>query len=62
VCHVPDSVFGNAGALTPIGLLVMQRGGMASAATKRPLGHLVRPLVGLGAMGGFFYFLKALEV
>jgi len=54
--------FRNAVAFIPIGLLVMQQGGMASLATKRPLGHLVRSLVGLTAMGGFFYSLKVLAV
>ncbi|NQV45659.1 MAG: DMT family transporter [Rhodospirillales bacterium] len=54
--------FRNAVAFIPIGLLVMQQGGIASLATKRPWGHLLRSLIGLIAMGGFFYSLNTLAL
>lgn len=54
--------FRNAFAFIPIGLLVMQQGGISSLATKRPFGHLVRALIGLTAMGGFFYSLQELAL
>lgn len=54
--------FRNALAFVPIGLLVIQQGGLSALATKRPMGHLVRSLIGLTAMAGFFYSLNTLAL
>jgi drug/metabolite transporter (DMT)-like permease len=45
-------------ALVPIGFAVMRAGGPAVLRTRRPAGHVLRSLVGLGAMISFFAALR----
>lgn len=49
-------------AFFPIMVLVMMQGGPRTLATRRPFGHLVRALIGMTAMGSFFYAYKELPL
>lgn len=54
--------FRNAVAFVPITLLVLQQGGLSSLRTSNPAGHVIRSLVGLTAMGCFFYAVRELPL
>ena len=42
-------------AFVPLGIFIMRTGSLASLATKRPLGHVLRSFIGLAALSSFFY-------
>lgn len=50
--------FRSALALLPIGILVMRSGGLMAIRTSRPGGHVLRSLIGTGALLCFFYSYK----
>lgn len=54
--------FRNICAFIPITVLVFRQGGLSSLATQRPMGHLLRSLIGLTAMGSFFYGFRTLPL
>ena len=42
-------------AFVPLAIFVMRTGSLASLATKRPFGHILRSFIGLAALSSFFY-------
>lgn len=49
-------------ALVPIGLFMWRNGGIASLATRRPLGHVARSVIGALAIVCFFYSFRHLPL
>ncbi len=54
--------FRNVCAFVPIAVLVYRQGGVSSLGTGKPMGHLIRSLIGLTAMGSFFYGFQKLPL
>ncbi len=49
-------------ALLPLSLAVSRMGGLKALRTRRPLGHALRSVVGVGAMACFFYSFSAMPL
>lgn len=54
--------FRNLFALAPLGVLIWRRRAFGDLRPRRPLGHLLRAIVGLTSLGGYFYALPRLPV
>ena len=54
--------FRNLFAFIPLSILIHRQGGLSSLATKKPMAHLIRSLIGLTAMGSFFYGYRTLPL
>lgn len=54
--------FRNLFALAPLGLLLWRRGNLGDLRPRRPLGHLLRAVVGLASLGGYFYAFARLPI
>jgi drug/metabolite transporter (DMT)-like permease len=54
--------FRNLCAFIPLSILIFRQGGFSSLATRKPLSHLVRSLIGITAMGSFFYGFRTLPL